>query len=196
MEPVSLVRQALGASWQDLPAALQAHYQGADNCDVGTLDIDYPAALRPFYALLNRLGALLDRRGAGVPIRVEKVIRGADQYWRRTVSFADGRTVRFDSRWVSDGEDRVIEWVNRFFGLRMRVWLEGRTLRYESLDYVFALGAWRCFLPEWAMLGKALIAENALDEQTFAMDFRLCHPLFGEIYRYAGRFTTCPSRTG
>ena len=41
MSAIPLMQQALGAQWQQLPPALQAHYQQGRNTDVGALDIDY-----------------------------------------------------------------------------------------------------------------------------------------------------------
>lgn len=45
-------------------------------------------------------------------------------------------------------------------------------------------------LPEWIALGHTTIVEEALDDSHFAMDFRLTHPLFGQVFRYAGKFST------
>jgi hypothetical protein len=35
----------------------------------------------------------------------------------------------------------------------------------------------------------------AIDETHFAMDFRLTHPLLGEVFRYAGRFEAASSES-
>ena len=37
MSAIPLMQQALGAQWQQLPPALQAHYQQGRNTDVGAL---------------------------------------------------------------------------------------------------------------------------------------------------------------
>jgi len=37
-----------------------------------------------------------------------------------------------------------------------------------------------------------MIVEQAVDERRFAMDFRLTHPLFGEVFRYSGEFGAQP----
>ena len=42
---------------------------------------------------------------------------------------------------------------------------------------------------EW-VLGHTSIVESALSEYDFAMDFRLTHPIFGQVFRYAGIFAT------
>lgn len=40
----------------------------------------------------------------------------------------------------------------------------------------------------WPSVGHTTIVEEALDATRFAMDFRLTHPLFGEVFRYSGEF--------
>jgi hypothetical protein len=49
-------------------------------------------------------------------------------------------------------------------------------------------GRWALHIPEWATLGHTTIVERALDEHHFAMDFRLTHPVFGQVFRYSGTF--------
>ncbi len=190
MNETSVIQRALGGAWDALPGALQGHYQSAENVDIGYLDIDYPGYLHPCMTVLHACGALVNRRGVGVATRVEKRMRGTKQDWARTLRFADGKTLLFNSRWENDGGDRIIEYVNPFLGLRMRVRVEGGKLHYESIDYVLRIGGWRLSIPEWLMLGKATIVEAALDGGKFAMDFRLRHPLLGQIFRYAGQFET------
>jgi hypothetical protein len=43
-------------------------------------------------------------------------------------------------------------------------------------------------IPEWLVLGHTTIVEEAIDETHFVMDFRLTHPLLGEVFRYSGKF--------
>ena len=53
---------------------------------------------------------------------------------------------------------------------------------------VAKLGPLTIPIPEWLTLGHATIVEEALDDTHFAMDFRLTHPLFGQLFRYSGTF--------
>ena len=190
MEEKNIMRQALGEHWAALPAALRAHYQVDANTDIGTLDIEYPRAMQLFLNLLHLFGALLNRRGKAIPTTVDKVIKEDTQYWKRTLRFPDGETILFKSRWVYAGGNQLIEYVNAFLGLRMAVSVKEGKLYYEGVHYVIKLGRFRIAVPEWLMLGHTTIVESKLDESHFAMDFRLNHPLFGQIYRYAGEFET------
>lgn len=38
----SLIQQVLGADWDALPPALQAHYHFGTTSDTGRMDIEYP----------------------------------------------------------------------------------------------------------------------------------------------------------
>ncbi len=56
--------------------------------------------------------------------------------------------------------------------------------------YILKLGRLLIPIPEALVLGHTTIEEIGVDEEHFTMDFRLTHPLFGQIYRYSGRFRT------
>lgn len=188
----SLMQQALGADWEKLPPALQAHYRFGTNTDTGQMDIHYPRYLQPLLSALRLFGALVNRRGSRVDTVVEKEVVGERQYWRRTVTYPDGRVIRFDSFWISAGAGEVIEFVNPVLGLQMAPYVRGERLHYRSLRYVARLGPLLLPIPEWLALGHATIVEEAIDDSRFAMDFRLTHPLLGELFRYAGEFETAP----
>jgi len=196
MHPVSDVsggsplRQALGSQWHRLPEALCAHHRARSSTDIGTLDIDYPRAMQPYLGLLRLLGVLVNRRGRDVPTVVEKHLEAGAQHWRRAIRFADGGAVSFNSHWVHAGGSDVIEYVNRVIGLRMSVQVVDGRLHFEGKCYVVRLGTLLLPLPEWLVLGHTTIVETALDDAHFAMDFRLRHPLFGQIFRYTGEFRT------
>lgn len=186
----SIMQSALGDDWVRLPASLQAHYQFGPNVDVGYLDIEFPAWMKPYLWLLHRCGALLPRSGRQIPTQVEKDVVGDHQHWRRTMRFADGKHVTFNSVWVSAGKNRLIEYVNPMMGLEMAVRVEGDHLHYEGVRFVLKLGRVLIGLPEWLILGHTTIVERALPGDAFAMDFRLTHPVFGQVFRYAGSFVT------
>ncbi len=190
MKQKSIMQMALKDQWQELPQSLKAHYQGDDNADVGKLSIEYPKAMQLPLNLLKMLGALINRAGNEIPATVEKSMRRDKQYWRREINFLDGRKVIFKSVWQYHEGNELIEFVNRFVGLRMAVKVENETLYYEGKGFELRLGKLRLSIPEWMLLGHTSIEEKAIDESYFEMDFRLHHPLFGQIYRYSGAFIT------
>jgi hypothetical protein len=182
------MQQALGPQWEQLPPALQTHYQLAAHTVVGMLDIEYPGFMQAPLSLLHRIGALLHHRVQAVPTIVEKRMDGRTQHWKRTVSLPDGRKIYFRSHWHYAGGNELIEYVNPFLGLRMAVSVDDGKLIYAGRSFVLKLGSLKLPIPEWLILGHTSIVETALDDGRFAMDFRLKHPLFGQIYRYAGTF--------
>jgi hypothetical protein len=191
MSDQSLMQQALGVQWAELPPVLRAHYPaGAAGISVeeGALDIDYPAFMQWPLNALRLLGALANRRGKAIPTTVKKWDGNHGQEWDRRIRFADGREILFHSHVVHAGGNELIEYVKSCLGLRMAVSVEDGKLHYRSAGYELKLGRLQFSLPEWLALGKATIVESAVDDTHFAMDFRLRHPLFGQIYSYAGVF--------
>jgi len=179
---------ALGEDWARLPPALQAHHSRTTAADVGHMDIEFPAAMRPVLRMMAWLGALLGRRAVAVPTQVVRCMAGGRQHWRRTIRFEDGRVYRFDSVWERAGPGRLIEYVNPFLGLEMAPRLDAGRLRYRGVRFVLRLGPARIGIPQWLGPGVTDIVEEALDEHRFAMDFRMTHPWFGQLYRYSGVF--------
>ncbi|MDR2195014.1 MAG: DUF4166 domain-containing protein [Gallionellaceae bacterium] len=187
----NLMQRALGDDWHKLPPALQAHYQYANSIETGHMDIEYPRWMQPALMLLRRFGALVDRSGKNVTTVVERHMEGERQRWHRTMTWPDGKTIPFNSLWIHAGGNRFIEFVNPALGLEMAVHVDSESrLHYQGVRFVIKLGCWLLPIPEWLALGHTTIIEHALSNNRFAMDFRLTHPLFGQVFRYAGEFQT------
>jgi hypothetical protein len=196
MNELSMMQQALGAQWEQLPPALRAHYQTNANTDIGVLDVEYPRLMQLYLNIMRVLGALVNRRGKALPTTVDKHMDGNIQRWQRSLRFPDGNVILFNSHWVYAGNSELIEYVNPFLGLRMAVHVANGKLYYEGRHVELRLGKLRVPIPEWLVLGHTTIVETALDADHFAMDFRLVHPLLGQVYRYAGKFkTVLPDQT-
>lgn len=187
----------LGAAWEQLSPTLQAHYRGGSVCEVGTLDVKFPAWMRPLLWVLRWLGALVHRRAAQVHTVVERHTpdpQGTRQTWKRTLTYADGQVLRFDSVWVLEPDACLVEYVNPWLGLQIAPYVRDAALHCEGVCLVLRLGRWRWHLSERWLLGHTVIDEYAIDERHFAMDFRLIHPWFGQVFRYAGRFAVDQDR--
>lgn len=196
-ETASPVQQALGEAWQQLPTGLQVHYLMTSNIhrEQGYLDVEYPKWLQWPLNLLVRTGALLNRRGKAVPTTVERRLENGKEFWFRTLVFADGETMTFTSQTVCVAPMQIIEFSNGFLGLRMTLSSEDDCLRYHSDGYVLKLADRLIRIPEWLALGYASIEERAVGENRFVMDFKLRHPLFGQIFRYSGDFEVKSEQT-
>lgn len=188
----SLMQSALGADWDNLPPALQAHYRFGTTTDTGHLDIEYPQFMQPCLGVLRVFGALVNRSGRRVSTRVEKSVVGDRQYWRRTLTYPDGKVVCFNSFRVAVGSNQLIEFVNPVLGLQMAPRVEEGRLHYRGVQFVVKLGPLLLPIPEWLVLGRTMIVEEAVDDSHFVMDFRLTHPLLGQVFRYSGKFKATP----
>jgi len=192
----NLMQQALGIDWDQLPPALQAHYQFGGTTDSGHMDIEYPKFMQPFLTVLGVLGALVNRRGRGVHTVVEKRVVGERHYWRRTLTYPNGKTVHFNSFWIYAGRGELIEFVNPVLGLQMAACVKDGRLHYRGIRFVAKLGPLLLPIPEWLALGHTTIVEEAVDANHFIMDFRLRHPLLGQIFRYSGKFESAVVESG
>lgn len=184
----SLLAQALGPAWQHLHPTLQAHYAGGAVCEVGAMDVEFPGWMTPVLWLLRWAGALVHRAQPQVHTVVRRNTHGKRQTWARALTYADGQVLRFNSTWVLEDGARLVEYVNPWLALELAPEVVGDALHYEGVRFVLRLGAWRWGLSERWLLGHTLIDEHALDDTHYAMDFRLVHPWFGQVFRYAGRF--------
>ena len=190
MSPSCLMQQVLGDDWQRLPPALKKHHlAGHHNADVGHLHIDYPPFMQACLNLLSWFGVLFNHRGKALTTQVVKAMDGHQLHWKRRIQLPDGQVMTFNSRWEAVGDHAIIEYVNAFLGLKMRLRV-ANGLIYEGMHLVLKLGRVKLPIPEWLLLGHCLIVEKALDEDKFHMEFHLQHPLLGRLYSYSGYFHT------
>ena len=189
----SLMQQALGDQWNNLPQGLKAHYdhdvKGANYAE-GQLTVDYPWFMQWPLSLLRLMGALLNRRGENLKTTVAKTMIDGQQYWLREITYPNGQIIAFKSLFTMTKDKVFIEYTNRFLGMKMKPAVDGLQLKYESCGYVLKLRKIMIPIPEWLALGHGSIIETAISNDEFDMDFRLKHFLFGEIFSYKGRFKT------
>jgi len=186
----SLLERALGEDWSRLAPTLKAHYPSGPTHERGEMTVEFPPAMRAPWWCLSRWGALVDRRGEGIRAEVRRFPQAGRERWQRTLRYPDGAVRRFDSVWELTPRGHIVEFVNPYLGLELAPWLEGEGLRYRSVAYVLRLGRRQLALPRWLTPGQASIVERAVDAEHYAMDFRLVHPLFGQVFRYSGVFAT------
>lgn len=191
----SSMQIALGEQWQQLPPALKAHYnedENGENHSQGLLTIEYPWFMQWPLSFFRLFGALVNRRGVDLTTTVSKINKNGTQYWHREVNYPNGEKIIFDSKVILDRNNYFIEYVNNYLGLKMQAQVQQDKLYYESKGYVLKLGKIKIPIPEWLALGHASIIEwqEENSAETFNMDFRIKHPLFGELFCYKGQFTT------
>jgi hypothetical protein len=57
------------------------------------------------------------------------------------------------------------------------------------------IGPIRLPIPDSMLLGRAVISEEALSEDSFLLRFEIVHPLWGKTYSYGGVFKTAAGPT-
>jgi len=195
MNKLSIMQNALGQQWDLLPLALKNHYGSncmGENHATGELDIEFPWFMKLPLHFMRLFGALVNKRGNKLKTSVTKTMCGNKQQWHRVINFPDGKVINFNSTFIAD-KDGFIEYINNYLGLKMTAFVKGSRLYYESRGYVLKIGKISISIPEWLALGHASIIESEFrqdDTQTFIMDFRIKHPLFGEVFCYKGKFKT------
>jgi Domain of unknown function (DUF4166) len=189
-----LMQHVLGDAWGKLPSVIQRHYQiTAPQHSVtvtGTLSIDYPVWIKPILMFTRLMGALIDVKGDNNQVTVQKWQTDNPDvlYWQRDIFTEKGTHTVFASRMEYQNTGELIEFVGGGFGIRLKLSVENGTLVYRSQTHLFKLGKWLIPIPDWLALGQALITEKALSNDSFLLDFRIVHPLWGETYRYGGVF--------
>ena len=122
-------------------------------------------------------------------------MQGERQFWHRHIRFPDNKTIQFTSQLsFKPKQNELIEHTRSFLSIRMKVHVDAGRLYYESCGYQFEMLGFTIPISEALSLGHASIIESAENDEEFAMDFRLNHPFFGELFRYAGRFRTESAR--
>ncbi len=191
--PPSLMAQALGEDWWRLHPTLRAHHSAGTLNEIGAMDVEFPRFMSPILWLLRGVGALVHRAQPLVHTQVHRHMVGNNLQWHRTLTYADSQVLQFNSTWVLENDGRLLEYVNPWLGLEMAPKVLGQRLQVQGVRLHIRLGRWRLALSERWLLGHTLIDEYAIDDRHYAMDFRLVHPWFGQVFRYAGRFQVDPS---
>ncbi len=188
----SLMQQVLGEQWAQLPSVLQRHYQIADQQSSqlhGTMEISYPTYVSPLVWLIHLFGGLVLWKGNAVAVAVNK-FAAADGilHWRRTLNYADGKIDYFRSQMQFAAAHELDELIGFGFGLRLGVEVIDGDLLYRSNGHFWQCGRLRVGLPDWLLLGTAVIREHVLSDESFYLDFSIRHPLLGLTYCYRGEF--------
>jgi hypothetical protein len=110
-------------------------------------------------------------------------------HWQRHIQAGDnGKRCVFASRMLWQQDHELIELVGVGFGIRLQLSVEQGKLVYQSRGHLLKLGPLTLPIPDSLLLGHALITEQALSEDTFQLDFKITHPLWGTTYYYGGIF--------
>lgn len=194
------IRQAMGEDWSRLGEIIRRHYdlppQSENRFEVeGVMEVSVSPIGRLFVTVSRLFEALVPFAGRGIPVRVRNWSQADSRamFWHRTFSYPGRQPVVFRSRMEYAGGRHIVEYVKFGLGIRMRLSAEGETLRYDSRGYVWNLGRVRLPIPDWLLLGRAVIREIPESDERLRVEFTIDHPLWGRTFGYAGRFIHVPA---
>ncbi|WP_156302341.1 DUF4166 domain-containing protein [Methylogaea oryzae] len=199
-----MFRLVLGEdAWHRLAPAIRRHYDmpptvAATQILHGVMEEVYHAPwIKPWLLLARFFDALVPYAGRDVPVEVVNRTDPAQPdnlFWHRTFRFADGRTALFSSRMEPGRPGEIVELLRFGVGIRMAVAERDGALVFTARDHCWKIGPHIIGIPNWALLGDAVIVERALSDGELRLDFDIVHPWFGRTFAYRGRFTLPSSR--
>ena len=194
------IRQAMGDDWPLLGEIIRRHYDLTPNSEnrfelEGVMDVIVSPIGRLFVSVSRLFDALVPFPGREIPIRVCNWSQADSRqmFWHRTFRYPGRKPVIFRSRMAYAGGRDIVEYVKFGLGIRMRLSAEGETLRYDSRGYLWDLGIFKLPIPDWLLLGRAVIREIPESDKRLRVEFTVDHPLWGRTFGYAGRFTYLPA---
>jgi hypothetical protein len=195
VQPHAPIRQALGSDWPSLGDVIRRHYDLPPGTDTrlqvdGIMQVSVSPLGRLFVTAGRLFDALVPFRGENIPVTVRNWSQpdSSAMFWHRTFRYPEKQPIIFRSRMAYAGGEEIVEYVKYGLGIRMRLCAEGETLRYDSLGYQWDLGPLSLRIPDWLLLGKAVIREIPESAEAFRVEFTIDHPLWGRTFGYAGRF--------
>lgn len=170
-----LYARLVGASWSELPAAVQRMHAGPGAQARGVFEVCW--SRNPLARLLARLSGL-PRPGDAVRVELRVEADGRGEVWRRTF---DGRPF-VTRQWTEDGllVERVPGGVELGFALEARAGV----LHFQQRRAALCLGPLRVPLPRG--LAPHVDAQVSGDAAGVRVRVELSAPLAGRLCRYAG----------
>jgi len=192
--PESVYQRVLGDGFARLDPELRAYFSAPPADSVGRGHGVYEIAgsrrrlLAPVFALLAWRRILFPEFGHDVPFTVTNIPGPGDGLSsRREFHFPGRERVMQDTMHVVDG--RLHDFLGRRGGLEVRLVVtvgEHGSLRMVSDRAWLHLRALRLPLP--ALLSARVVLDESWVDGHQRVDVRMQHPLFGEIFCYAGSF--------
>lgn len=192
-------KTVFGDSWADLAPVLKTHYANRPFCDdvsraEGCLDITISPVVRLFAPLIRWSGTLISRAGQDVDVSVDfkSEPNGNRLGFDRRFDFGKGHIETFLS-WLEPIEGGAIEWTASGIGWQADFRVDNGRLNMVHRAFCLEVFGRRIKLPIEIFVGRPFAYEAPVSDTEFDMEMYMRHWLFGDIYRYKGRFTMVKS---
>ncbi|MFK8067705.1 MAG: DUF4166 domain-containing protein [Gammaproteobacteria bacterium] len=190
-----IFKNIFAESWNDLPPVMKKHYANypySDDITVvdGILDFSCSGPIKWFAPLFWLMNGIPPLNETNVPVSVsfESDKNSNAFHFNRVFHFNNRKPYHFRSKMIQTKGNEVIEVMRFGFCWKMNyLWEENRVM-LKHKGYLFKLFKFHIPIPIEFILGKGYAEEVAVDDKTFEMQVNISHPLWGEIYRYTGRF--------
>ncbi len=191
-----IFQSVFGGQWHELPPVMHKHYANRPfSRDVvtakGIMKVEISNFARILMPFLRFSGTLVPYEGDNIPVTVHFRSDPASNsfIFDRIFSFPGRKPVIFRSRMIPAGKNRMIEFMRIGIAWLAGFDFDGQYVRMSHEGYTFSLFGKLLPLPlEW-LIGKGEAFEQALDDDSFLMDMKIRHPLWGTVYGYSGTFT-------
>ena len=193
----AIFKSIFADQWHNLPPVFHKHYSNRPfSRDIhrakGLVNIECHKALRYFSSISRFFGYMPLYQQDNVAISVHFVSHANNKAFTLHRQFFFSETPRpyhFRSAMYQEKNNLVVEklplglsWHCRYIWQSNQVTLhhEGYSMTLLGLSFKIPL--------EW-LIGQITDEETAIDEDTFSINMRIQHPLWGNLYRYYGKFT-------
>ncbi len=193
-----LIRNALGAQWDALPATIRTRF-AADppeaTCYLGTMTEVNCSRFGWIMAQAARcFGApLIPYRGRDVRIEVMVTAPGNGDVIKRRIYFFPGRKpIKVQSSMRISPQGRFQECVNGGIGMEMRIFVEDDALHFVSERYYFSVAGRQWPIPSLFTPGRSHVMHRDAADGQFQVRIEMLHPLFGRTFLQDGLFREHP----
>lgn len=188
-------KSIFGTDWEKLPPVFRKHYANrARTPDIavceGVMSVKSSLIGRLLAPLFRLSGTLVPYEGTNIPATV-RFMTAPDRdgfFFDRTFYFPDKKPYRFLSTMIPVGGNALIEYTRLGFGWHLAYGWNGQAVTLSHLGYRFKFFGYSLPFPGTMLIGHASATETALDDNRFAMDFTIRHPLWGFVFGYSGVF--------
>ncbi len=190
-----IFKSIFGKKWNDLPTVMHKHYNNlpfSNDIEVaeGLMDIKFSKLFLLISPFLRFLKILIPLQGKNIFTRVTFASDkdSAALSFKREFFFDEKKPEKFFSKMIQISKNKVAEVMN--YGI---CWVffydfENEIVTLKHHGYAMKLGRFIIPLPLTFLLGYGYAEEKAISDDEFQMKMTITHFLFGELYRYQGRF--------